>query len=592
MNYEDVRRLHLDQLRTGLQVRLLQQVRFVDAAGKGVAAPAAPATSPFFFAAGTSELIVASKTTAELADAQSELAAALSVAQTATSSQMRVVNPGIRVQLFFPETLFSMLYTDAEPKQSYIDYRNQIYLTVATQLQARAAQLLEALGALVKSTPQLDFTRLSAYTTSVRRAGASGIGGQLGRVGLLGQQMAERGIMGLEIDLPQIVGIDTAALRLVRDTAWYAQLPLKGAGSLTDFLQTAMNADHVAAAAQAWALSGQPEQSGSILPGFNDQPRTVQLRLRAALTAGADVTILDRQHGMWLVKNGAHTGLIAGQNSSLNSAAAVALTDDATARKALLGAAKLPVPAGMSYTDLAVAQRDFARSFAHKSLAVKGPRLGQTTLFPIPATAAAFTNAISARLTQCGQADVEMFVPGDQFNLLVLDGKVCAVSMRDFAYVVGDGRASLEQLVQRRNAQRTNAGLPTINLTAVAKQDLDDQGVNAATIVNRGGQVYLGRDSLAAAAGSWQDGRELLDATYDQLAIAAAKTLNLRLGSVQLVVANGYVPYTSGAQTHGGQLATIVGVDARPDLSEYERPTYGVGVPVLDQVLAAEAQQE
>lgn len=589
MTYEDIRRLNLNQLRPAMRVRLMKTVRWIDADGHVQKAPAAPSTSPFFFDLDQTTMIVASKTTSDLDDATAELLAATSVAGERANGELQVAVAGMRVQLFMPEALFSGLYTDAEPKMSYIDFRNRIYLQLAKQVQSRMTELLGMLGTLAAPAPQLDFTDLLHYARSLEHS-VPAMGEQIGHVGLLGQQMADRGIMGLEIDVPLMVGLNPAALRLVRDAVWTALDESTAVRPLGDAIKATMQADGVQERELVWPVTTAVPVADNILPGFADQSRHVQLRLRNALLRGADVQIDLRSAGMFTIKIGDQVQHIVGRQTSLNDAAAVQVAQNVIARKVVLGGAKLPVPAGSRYTDIETAQYDYARSFQDKSIVIKGDLPETTSLFPIPATADTFTAAITRNLATTGAANVEMFVPGDQFSLLVLDGVVLGVSLRDFAYVVGDGRKSLTQLVDRRNRSRQLLGLPQIALNQVAPGDLTDQGVNADTIVRRGGQVYLGRNSQSATAGIWQDGRDMLDPSYDALAIDAAKALGLRLCAVSLVVPNGFVTYAADESSHGGSLATIVSVDPAPDLSEFERPTYGNGVSVLPEVIAAESK--
>ncbi len=586
IKYEDIRRLHLNQLRTAMQVRLLKVVHWTDGEGRPNTAPEAPASSPFYFSINQTEQIVTSKTTASLFDAVSEMQAADDVAAERGHGELRNVAPGVRVQLFLPEQLFSHLYQDLEPQQTYIAFRNEGYLQIASRVQAHMPAILSQLGTLAAPVPQNDFSSLAAYNQGRERQAEPGIGVQIGRVGLLGQKMDTQGIIGLELDLPQMCVVNENALRLVRDAVW-VMLALDEAAAFTSGLVATLQADGVADDYLDWRLD-EPNTANenAILPGFADQSRHVQLLLRAGLLAGADLSLDLRDAGLFTLANGNDQLRLAGRELPLNDVVATRYAENVTARKMVLGRDKLPVPAGSHYTQRTEALTDFQKSFRDKSLVVKGRTPGTTMAYPVPPTIEMFKSAIDQQLAT-GSVDVEMFVPGDQFSLLVLDGQVLAVSQRDFAYVVGDGRRSLRALIQARDADRRRIGLPSMTEKDILPTDLTDQGVALETVVARGTQVYLGRNSRAAAAGMSQNGRNMLDESYDQLAIAATDALELRLSSVQLRVVNGYVPYDAEEVAHGVALATIVDVDANPDLSIFARPTYGDGVDAVSRVLEA-----
>jgi hypothetical protein len=328
MNYEDIQRLHLNQLRQAVRVRLLKVVSWVDASGNPQQAPAAPSASPFFFNLNNTQVIITSKTTDQLADASAQLLAASAVAKRQGAGKLTESEAGMRVQLFFPEALFSGQYVDQAPKMSYIDFRNAQYLALAKRLQADMPALLTALGTVAAPAPQLDFSNLPAYVKSIAKHAAPAIGGQLGRVGLLGQNMAERGILGLELDLPKIVGANTNALRLVRDASWVMLARKQADTPLLEFVAATLGGDGADAAELSWPLSTDASAQKELLPGFGDQSRHVQLLLQESMAQGADLDMNLRANGMFTAKFGDERVFISGRQTDLNGAAACQIAGD------------------------------------------------------------------------------------------------------------------------------------------------------------------------------------------------------------------------------------------------------------------------
>ncbi|WP_155285981.1 hypothetical protein [Lacticaseibacillus zhaodongensis] len=576
-DYTKMQALGMAPLRTALRVRLMRLYSWTEALGSKK--QLATRYSPFYFEMASDNLIIASKAEQNLALAQDELALAVQTApQLRPGGEIKPVGLGVRVQLVLPEVIFTDLYESEDfgkKAPQYIAYRNAIYLRLASKLAAVSTQLVHMLGGAAAPVKQADLSSLKAYEDSNRD---SPIGASLGRVTLMGNRMAERGILGLEIDVPMVTAQSRAALSLLRDTVWAL---LAADGAITD-LQAYLR-DFYADKLPTWLQDQQSVLAPPATP-FKNLPGATRAFLAAAIAAGADVDVLDAKRGVLQIKRHKQAALVVGGTVRLNNAAAQELSTNRLARSVILAAAKIPVPQLMAYSDVETAMQDFA-GLAHKSLVLK-PQVttasGQMRLYPQPVSADAYRAAITPLIAD-GGAITEMFVAGDALRLLVLKGKVLGVLAIDSASVVGDGRSSFSALLERRNAQRQTLPYAPLTLTAADEAALEQQGVSADTVIARGTQVYLERNSRNLACGEHMNGLGMLDKSYYPLAVQAAAALQLKYCTVDIVVRNSYAAYDASNPDQ----CSVVAVDAAPDLLEFANPTYGQAQEVVSPVINA-----
>lgn len=560
-DYKLIHEMGMAPLRRAMPLRLLERYGWQDAAPKAL--KPLIARSPFYFELGQ-ELVVASKTETRPELAQQELALAQAALPELTPARAQATGSGVRVQLSLPEIVFGDTYAvlrERGLKDSYMTYRNAIYLRLAQKVSAVMPDLLARLGASAGHLTQPDFATLksAAATTTVHP-----IGSVIGHVALMGQELAKRGILGLEIDLPRICAQVPAALTLVRDTMWALLDADAVPDDLDAFLTTALGMNSV------------PDVFAA--PAPVTLPGNTTALVTATLARGGDITVLDLNQGNVWLQVGDRRGLVAGGQPALNTAAAERLNADRYERLRLLGSAGLPIPLGGVYADADALEADWQHGIADKAIVLKARRRGDglTQTFIAPPTVEELKLA-AANIH--GDLLIESYKKGDLFRLIVVDGKVVAVLAIDYAYVVGDGRRPVTALLSARNARTGRV----ITLDAATTTVLADQGVAPDTVLPRGTQAYLGRTSTTLRAGDRRDGRDELDESYHQVAVAAAAACALRFATVDLAVVNSYVPYDEEGE---GQVA-IVGVQAAPDLTPFAQPDLGAAQSVAGDVLTA-----
>ncbi|MGB0562098.1 MAG: cyanophycin synthetase [Spirulinaceae cyanobacterium] len=179
---------------------------------------------------------------------------------------------------------------------------------------------------------------------------------------------------------------------------------------------------------------------------------------------------------------------------------------------------------------------------------------------------------------------VERFYEGNDHRILVVNGKVVAVAERVPAHVIGDDRATIEELIEQTNRDpRRGDGhdnvLTKIKLDATARKILDKQGYDAQSIPRDGERVYLRATANLSTGGIAIDRTEQIHPENVWIAERVARTIGLDIAGIDVVTSDISRPLRETG-------SVIVEVNAAPGFRMHAAPSEGsaqnVGGAVLD----------
>ncbi len=179
---------------------------------------------------------------------------------------------------------------------------------------------------------------------------------------------------------------------------------------------------------------------------------------------------------------------------------------------------------------------------------------------------------------------VERHVEGADYRLLVVNGKLVAAARRDPAMVVGDGRSTVAQLVERTNQDpRRRPGhsgsLTRIKLDDAARVVLSQQGLTQESVPEAGQQVRLRTNCNLSTGGTATDVTDEVHPANARLATLAAQVLELDVAGIDMLCKDISRPLME-------QAGAIVEVNAAPGLRMHLQPAYGqprdVGTPIME----------
>ena len=180
---------------------------------------------------------------------------------------------------------------------------------------------------------------------------------------------------------------------------------------------------------------------------------------------------------------------------------------------------------------------------------------------------------------------VERYLPGNDFRLLIVGGKLVAAARRDPPRVVGDGVLTVRQLVEQVNLdpRRGNGhatSLTKIRFDDIALASLAAQGYVAESVPPRGQRVVLRNNANLSTGGAATDVTDDVHPEVAARAIAAAHMVGLDICGVDLVCDSVLKPI----EEQGGG---VVEVNAAPGLRMHLSPSFGKGRAVGEAIIGA-----
>ncbi len=179
---------------------------------------------------------------------------------------------------------------------------------------------------------------------------------------------------------------------------------------------------------------------------------------------------------------------------------------------------------------------------------------------------------------------IERYYQGSDHRVLVVNGKLVAVAERIPAHVVGDGRSSIEELIEITN-QDPNRGdghdnvLTKIVVNKTALDVLDRQGYQLSSVLTSGETAYLRATANLSTGGIAVDRTDDIHPENVWLMERVAKVIGLDIAGIDVVTSDISQPLR---ETNG----VIVEVNAAPGFRMHVSPSRGlsrnVAAPVLD----------
>lgn len=246
----------------------------------------------------------------------------------------------------------------------------------------------------------------------------------------------------------------------------------------------------------------------------------------------------------------------------------------------------LPVPPSALLRDLANARR-VARQLGWP-VVVKPSALDQG-IGVVPgirsddALAAAFD---AATKLSPGAVIVEKHVEGDDHRLLVVRGRLIAATRRTPGGVIGDGKASVGQLVERANADpRRGTGKRSLMMRLALDPEaigcLSEQGLEADSVPAVGRVVRLRRTANISTGGTAEDVGDVIHPDNRLLAERAARVIGLDIAGVDFICPD----ITRSWHEVGG---AICEVNAQPGFRPHwlSQPGRDINGEILERLLA------
>jgi cyanophycin synthetase len=259
--------------------------------------------------------------------------------------------------------------------------------------------------------------------------------------------------------------------------------------------------------------------------------------------------------------------------TSFTSAIAEGISRDKDLTKQLLRPVGVPVPEG-EYVRSAQEARDTAEQIGYPVVVKPYDGNHGRGVFTNLQTGDEVEAAYHTALEEGSGVIVERFIRGYEHRLLVVAGKLVAAARGDLAFVTGDGRASIDELIASqlnsdpRRGSNENQPLNPVRLDSAARLELARQGLSGESILPEGERVLIQRNGNVAI-----DCTDEVHPGTATLVALAARTVGLDIAGIDLVTQDISRPLAD----QGG---AVVEVNAGPGLLMHIRPAEGKARPV------------
>ena len=280
--------------------------------------------------------------------------------------------------------------------------------------------------------------------------------------------------------------------------------------------------------------------------------------------------------------NGRYTRLLEASLTDRSTCIAVDRAGNKHLTKKILGDAGIPVP----YGDIA---------YTIRSAAAVASCLGYpVVLKPFDANQGkgVFTDISSYRELEIAYQTaskyshaviVEKHIPGNDYRLLVVGGKMVAAAQRKPPSIIGDGIRSIRELINIENENPLRGSdhekpLTWIKLDDMSKQVLAKEGYDENSIPERGRIVPLRHNGNLSTGGTASDCTQEVHPENERIAVTAAQLMELDIAGIDITCMDISKPLTH-------ENGALIEVNAAPGLRMHLFPSEGQPRNVAEDIL-------
>lgn len=168
---------------------------------------------------------------------------------------------------------------------------------------------------------------------------------------------------------------------------------------------------------------------------------------------------------------------------------------------------------------------------------------------------------------------VEKYIAGKHYRLLVVGNRVEAVAERIAAYVIGDGVSTIQDMIDKVNAEPERGDGHELPLTKIKVDPLmllvlAKRGYSLHTVPSKNEIVYLRENANLSTGGIAIDATDSAHTSHMEIAVRAAKIIGLDVAGIDLVCPDISKPFSAESDA-------IIEVNAAPGIRMHHYPYRG-----------------
>lgn len=278
---------------------------------------------------------------------------------------------------------------------------------------------------------------------------------------------------------------------------------------------------------------------------------------------GISVEVTDAEGGFFRLSYGGRSVRCREALSEFTSAVAMSICDDKRVTRRVVAAAGVEVPAQLA-EDSAEARSDFLAT--HGAVVVKPARGEQGRGVSVGLTTPdELEEAVARARDICAEVIVEQQFDGEDLRLVVINYRVVAAAIRRPARIVGDGRATVRDLIATQSRRRAAAtgGESRIPLDAETERCIAAAGFGLDDVPPASREIAVRKTANLHTGGTITDVTGETHPALISAAIAAARAIDIPVTGIDLMVKSPRKPDY-----------TFIEANERPGLANHEpQPT-------------------
>lgn len=282
-----------------------------------------------------------------------------------------------------------------------------------------------------------------------------------------------------------------------------------------------------------------------------------------AYRRGISVEIEDEQEGIFRLSLGGRVVHCRESLTDATSGVAVARCDDKALTHRLLKRAGLCVPAQAEITSETEA---LAFLEDHGCVVIKPARGEQGRGVAVALETEQQVSAAWQAVAESGETVLaEEFVEGQDLRIVVINDEVVAAAIRKPAEIIGTGRHTIAELIEKQSRRRQAAtgGESSIPVDEETERCLASAGMDMQTVLPAGHELAVRKTANLHTGGTLHDVTAMLHPRLEAAALRAARTLDIPVVGLDLMVRTAESPYYR-----------IIEANERPGLANHEpQPT-------------------
>ncbi|MDU5209714.1 MULTISPECIES: bifunctional glutamate--cysteine ligase GshA/glutathione synthetase GshB [Clostridium] len=310
------------------------------------------------------------------------------------------------------------------------------------------------------------------------------------------------------------------------------------------------------------------------LKGFEDMELSTQILMKEAIKRGIKFEVLDRDDNfISLEKNGKLEYIKQATKTSVDNYATVLAMNNKVVTKKILDKKDVRVPKGEEFTSIDESIRRIEK-YVNLPVVIKPKStnfgLG-ISIFPDGGGKEELTKALDFAFSKDNTVLIEEFIKGKEFRFLVIGDKVSGILHRVPANVKGDGKHTIEELIEIKNKDSLRGKgyktpLEKIEIDTSVLLYLKNHNRDIYTVLKEGEEVFLRENSNISTGGDSIDFTDVIPNRFKEIAIKSAKSIGAKICGVDMVIED----YTDERSNYG-----IIELNFNPAIHIHSYPYEG-----------------